>query len=328
MAHRLISEAATGGETMSDALRSWNDTPTRQAIVEFVEHVTREASPDYLDIPDRIAVFDNDGTLWCEKPMPIELGFILVRLAEMAEMDSSLRDRQPWRAARENDLAWLGQVITSHYHGDDRDVKVLMGGIVRAFAGMSVEEYARAADAFLRGGRHPTIDRALRNCGYLPMIELLRYLEANGFTTFIASGGDRDFMRPVTDEIYGIPAERVIGSSNALRYRQDETGGNLVYVDEPDVFDDGDTKPVRIWSRVGRRPVVAAGNSNGDIPMLHYAGGASRRGLRLLLLHDDPDREFDYTAGAEKSLERASDEGWTVVSIKNDWEAVFADIVD
>ncbi len=199
-----------------------------------------------------------------------------------------------------------------------------MGGILRAFAGLSVEEYAAAADAFLREGRHPTLGRSFRDCGYLPMIELLGYLEANDFTTYIASGGDRDFMRPVTEEIYGIPSERVIGSSTALRYQEDESGGNLVYLAEHDVFDDGPTKPVRIWSRVGRRPIVAGGNSNGDIPMLHYTGGPSRQGLRLLVLHDDPDREFDYTAGAEESLQRAGEEDWTVVSIKNDWATVFA----
>ena len=154
------------------------------------------------------------------------------------------------------------------------------------------------------------------------MIELLRYLEANGFTTYIASGGDRDFMRPVTEEIYGIPSERVIGSSTHLRYQEDDTGGTLVYLAELDAFDDGPAKPVRIWSRVGRRPILAGGNSNGDIPMLHYTGPSGRFAC---LLHDDPEREFEYTAGAEKSLERAEQDGWTVVSIKNDWSTVFAD---
>jgi hypothetical protein len=195
---------------------------------------------------------------------------------------------------------------------------------LRAFAGMTVDEYQDAADAFMHG-KHPAIDRRYRDCGYLPMIELLQYLAANGFTSFIASGGDRDFMRPVTEEIYGIPSERVIGSSNAISYQEDEDGGQLVYLDKPDVFDDGPTKPVRIWSRVGRRPLLAGGNSNGDIPMLHYTGGPGRSGLRLLVLHDDSDREFDYTAGAETSLERAQAGGWTVVSIKNDWSRVFAD---
>jgi hypothetical protein len=309
---------------MTTDLASWNDTPTRQAIVQFVERVTDESSPDYLPPAERVTAFDNDGTLWCEKPMPIELGFILARLAEMAEADASLHEKQPWKAAREKDYHWLGEVITKHYHGDDSDVKVLMGGILRAFAGQTVEEYSAAADDFLRGNKHPTLDRAFHQCGYLPMIDLLDYFEANGFTNYIASGGDRDFMRPVTDEIYRIPAERVIGSSNALAYTDDEHGGSISYLASPDVFDDGPVKPVRIWSRIGRRPIVAGGNSNGDIPMLRYAGGRDRPALRLLLLHDDAEREFDYVAGAEKSLETAAAQGWTVVSIKKDWSAVFA----
>jgi len=305
-------------------LASWNDTSTRAAIEDFVARVTTEGGPDYVRPAERIATFDNDGTLWCEKPMPIELGFILGRLAEMAEADEALREKQPWKAACEQDYHWLGEVITKHYHGDDSDVKVLMAGILQAFAGNSVEEYAAAADAFLRGGRHPTLDRTFHACGYLPMIELLAYLEANGFTNYIASGGDRDFMRPVTEDVYGIPSERVIGSSNALRYLEDEHGGTITYAAEPDVFDDGPVKPIRIWSRIGRRPILAGGNSNGDIPMLRYAGGKDRPALRLLVLHDDAEREFDYTAGAEQSLEIAADHGWTVVSIKNDWATVFA----
>ncbi len=288
----------------TDGLASWKDGPTRAAIVEFVGRVTDEGGSDCVPPSDRIAVFDNDGTLWCEKPMPIELGFILKRLAEMAEADESLREKQPWKAARTQDYHWLGEVITKHYHGDDSDVKVLMAGILQAFADMTVEDYAAAADSFLRGGRHPTLDRTFHACGYQPMIELLAYLEANGFTNYIASGGDRDFMRPITEEIYGIPSERVIGSSNALRYVEDEHGGTITYAAEPDVFDDGPVKPIRIWSRIGRRPILAGGNSNGDIPMLRYAGGKDRPALRLLVLHDDADREFDYTAGAEDRSRR------------------------
>ncbi|HEY7421542.1 MAG TPA: HAD family hydrolase [Gaiellaceae bacterium] len=307
-----------------DGLASWNDTSTSEAIVDFVERVTTKGGPDFVPPSERIAVFDNDGTLWCEKPMPIELGFILKRLAEMADEDETLREKQPWRAAHEQDHAWLGEVITKHYHGDDADLKVLMSGILQAFAGKSVDEYGAAADAFLRSGKHPTLDRTFHACGYLPMIELLGYLEANGFTNYIASGGDRDFMRPVTEEVYGIPSERVIGSSNALRYLDDEHGGTITYAAEPDVFDDGPVKPIRIWSRIGRRPILAGGNSNGDIPMLRYAGGKDRPALRILVLHDDADREFDYTAGAEDSLETAAAHAWTVVSIKNDWSSVFA----
>jgi phosphoglycolate phosphatase-like HAD superfamily hydrolase len=299
-------------------LPSWRDTPTRQAIVDFVGAAAK------LPVEERVAVFDNDGTLWCEKPMPIELGFILERFAEMAEQDASLRERQPWKAARERDYRWLGDVITRHYQGDDSQAKVLIGGILSAFEGWTVERYEAAAASFLHERKHPTLGRAFARCGYLPMVELLSHLEANGFATYIASGGDRDFMRPVTQELYGIPPERVIGSSNALRWQEDDRGGSIVYLAEPDVFDDGPAKPVRIWSRIGRRPLVGAGNSNGDIPMLRFAAGASRPALRLLVLHDDEEREFAYTAGAETALEQAEAHGWTVVSVKDDWEEVWA----
>jgi hypothetical protein len=156
------------------------------------------------------------------------------------------------------------------------------------------------------------------------MVELLRYLEAHGFVNYIASAGNRDFMRVVTFEIYGIPSERVIGSSTALAYTDDDSGGSVAYLAKPDVFDDGPAKPVRIWSRVGRRPILAAGNSNGDIQMLQFSGGPSKPVLRMLILHDDKVREFDYTVGAERSLELARRHGWTVVSMKNDWRLVFS----
>jgi phosphoserine phosphatase len=306
------------------ALEAWNDTPTRAAIADYVERITNEDGPDHVPPQDRVAVFDNDGTLWCEKPMPVELGFIMRRFAEMAAADASLREHQPWKAASEEDLHWLGGAITAHYHGDDTDVKLLMAAILQAFAGLTVEQYAEAAEAFL-DGHHPTLERPLRSLAYLPMVELLRYLEQHEFTCYIASGGDRDFMRPFSDTMYGIPSERVIGSSNGLRYLDDEHGGTVTYAAEPDVFDDGPIKPVRIWSRVGRRPILAAGNSNGDVPMLRYAGGRSRAALRLLVLHDDDEREYAYTAGAEDSLQRAKEEDWTVISVKNDWATVFAD---
>jgi phosphoserine phosphatase len=301
-------------------LVSWNDTPAREAIADFVETAARDLPPE-----ERVAVFDNDGTLWSEKPMPIELGFILQRWVAMAEEDMTLREKQPWKAAYEKDYAWLGGAIDKHYAGDDSDVKVVLGGVLRAHAGQTVEEYADAATTFLAEAPHPKLGRLLKQCAYVPMVELLRYLETNGFTCFIASGGSRDFMRAITDEIYGIPPHRVVGSSNGLQYTDDEHGGSLAYLAEPDVFDDGPAKPVRIWSRIGRRPIVAGGNSNGDIPMLRFAGGKGRPALRLLVLHDDPEREFDYVKGAEQALERAEAEQWTVVSVKDDWATVFAD---
>ncbi len=304
------------------SLASWNDTPTKAAITTFVERVT--TGPDAVPVEERIAVFDNDGTLWTEKPMPVELVFILHRWAEMAEADPGLRERQPWKAAYEKDYAFLAGAIDKHYAGDDSDVKVLLGGVVKAFAGLEVHTYGAQAAAFVRDVHHPTLRRPFGTVGFQPMVELLRYLEANGFTTLIASGGSRDFMRSFAWDVYGIPPERIVGSSNQLSWVE-EGDGSLVYAAAPDVFDDGPAKPIRIWSRLGRRPLVAGGNSNGDVPMLAFAGGPGRPALRLLVLHDDAEREFDYVKGAEAALERAGRDGWTVVSVKNDWETVFSD---
>jgi phosphoserine phosphatase len=299
--------------TSTARLAGWRDTPARRAIEEFVD-AARELPPE-----ERVAVFDNDGTLWCEQPMPIQLDFILRRLGEMAEADETLRDRQPWKAVHERDHAWLGSLMAQHYAGDDTNVKILGAGILAAYAGLSVDEFEAQADAFLRSARHPTLGRGYLDCAYAPMRELLDHLAANGFTNYIASGGGRDFMRPITEEVYGIPRERVIGSSAALSYA-DRT---LRHTAHPEFLDDGDQKPVRIWSRTGRRPLLAGGNSNGDVPMLEYAEQPGRPFLRLLVLHDDAEREFAYTTGAERALERAAAESWTVVSMKDDWATVF-----
>jgi phosphoserine phosphatase len=299
---------STGSE-----LSSWRDGPAKQAIAEFVDRA-RDVPAD-----ERLATLDNDGTLWCEKPMPIQLDFILRRLAELAEADPKLRDRQPWKAAVERDYAWLGAVIAEHYAGDDRNVKVLAGGILAAYAGMSVDEFDARADAFLRKTQHPTLARGYLECAYAPMVELLGHLADHGFANYIASGGGRDFMRPISQEVYGIPRERVIGSAPAFAY----ANGTVTHAAAPDYLDDGPQKPIRIWSRTGRRPLLAAGNSNGDIPMLEFTHHDDKPVLRLLILHDDPEREFAYTSGAEQALERAEAAGWIVVSIKNDWLTVF-----
>jgi len=307
----------------ADPLPSWREGACKQAILDFVQRVTTEAETDTVPSEERVAVFDNDGTLWCEKPMPIQLDFILRRLVAMAEQDPALRTRQPWQAAYTRDYGWLGEVITKHYHGDDSELPVLAAGVLQAFAGITVEDFEAQAERFLRTAQHPTLGRGYLACGYVPMVELLGYLEAGGFRNYIASGGGRDFMRPISQELYGVPRQRVIGSSVSLAYQPDEGGGRIVRKPEADVLDDGPQKPVRIWSRVGRRPLLAAGNSNGDIPMLAFAERPGRPSLRLLLLHDDPEREFDYTAGAEQALQLAGTNGWTVVSIKDDWTAVF-----
>jgi phosphoserine phosphatase len=297
---------------MPTPLVSWNDTPTREAIVAFAERASQQ-----LPQEERVAVFDNDGTLWCEKPIPIQLDFILRRLAQLAEQDKSLRDRQPWQAAYEKDMDWLGQAMVKHYRGDDGDVKLLVDAVASAFVELSVEDYQRSAAEFVAAVDHPTLGRPYHRCAFAPMVELLRYLEAHGFATLIASGGDRDFMRPIAAELYDIAPERVIGSSLMLDWRDD----GLVVKKGLDVFDDGPVKPVRIWSRIGRRPALACGNSNGDIPMLQFASAERIEPLRLLLRHDDAEREIAYDAGAEKALAA----GFTVISMKDDWSTVFAE---
>src|SRR3954465_8470086 len=247
--------ATTDGPSAApvSGLSSWRDGPAKQAIVTFVEGVCGEDGSAPVPVEDRLAVFDNDGTLWCEKPMPIQLDFILRRLAAMAEADTALRDRQPWQAAYERDYGWLGAAMTEHYAGDDRNVNVLAGGILAAYAGISVEEFEAASDNFLRSARHPTPGRGYLECAYAPMVELLGYLAANGFSNYIVSGGGRDFMRPISEEVYGIPRQRVIGSTGALAYTSNDNGGTITHKPEADYLDDGPEKPVRIWNRTGRR---------------------------------------------------------------------------
>jgi phosphoglycolate phosphatase-like HAD superfamily hydrolase len=297
-------------------LQPWTDGNAKSATVDFVGRVTTEGDPDYVEPQARVAVFDNDGTLWCEKPMYIQLDFLLRRFAEQAHADPALRDRQPYQAAYEGDLKWVAAAMNKHNEGDDTDFKTLLAAVLSAHEAITVEEHAGRVSAFFADAKHPTLGRPYTSCGYAPMIELMRYLEAKDFTNYIVSGGGRDFMRPVTGMLYGIPPERVVGSSVGLTYRDE----GVFTTAQPEFLDDGPMKPVRLWSRIGRRPILAAGNSNGDIEMLEFT-----RGMRLLVLHDDADREFDYTAGAEKALEQAAKDDWTVVSMRNDWATVFSD---
>jgi phosphoserine phosphatase len=227
------------------------------------------------------------------------------------------------RAPGTERLRWLDKVIDEHYAGNDANVGTLMAGFLAAFKGISVEDFEAKSDAFLRSTQHPTLGRGYLECAYVPMIELLAYLKENGFSNYIASGGGRDFMRPISQELYGIPRDRVIGTASTFEYTSNDHGGTLTHKAEADFLDDGPQKPIRIWSRTGRRPILAAGNSNGDIPMLEFTYRSNKPCLRLLLLHDDDRREFDYTTGAERSLEQADKLGWTVVSMKNDWSTVF-----
>jgi hypothetical protein len=326
---RSVSDVSTTARTengrggVEGVLSSWRDGPAKQAILEFVAATSGQDGSEPVPVQERVAVFDNDGTLWCEQPVPIQMDFILRRFVEMAQADPALRDRQPWKAAHEGDHAWFNTVMTEHYAGDDHNVKTLAGGVLAAYAGISVEDFEARADAFLRSTQHPTLGRGYLECAYAPMVELLTLLAANGFANYVVSGGGRDFMRSISHELYGIPRERVIGSSTTLAYTSDERGGTLTHTPAPDYLDDGPEKPIRIWSRTGRRPLLAAGNTNGDIPMLHFTQHHDKPFLRLLVLHDDGEREFDYARGAEQALEQAGRDGWTTVSVRNDWATVF-----
>jgi phosphoglycolate phosphatase-like HAD superfamily hydrolase len=282
------------------ALRLWNDRAAKQAIMDFVGRVTEDGGPDYVEPAARVAVFDNDGTLWTEKPLVIQLDFTIRRFGEMAKNDPALRTQQPYQAAYEQDLHWMGAAMVKHYNGDDSDLKLLMVAVPKAFESVTIEDYDQRVRAFFDEAVNPHLKRPYRACGYAPMVELLRYLEANGFATYIASGGDRDFMRPIGQSMYGIPPERIIGSALGIAYSSEDGQAALMYKGAMDFFDDGPEKPIRIWSRIGRRPILAFGNSNGDVPMLAYSGSDSLPALRLLLLHDDAEREFDYVAGRSR----------------------------
>jgi phosphoserine phosphatase len=305
---------------MSTELKSWHDGAAKAAIVAFVEGTVSDGVP----VEERIAVFDADGTLWCEQPVPVEADFLLRRLAEMAGADPELRDRQPWKAAYEHDHDWLSTAITEHYAGDDAKAQTLLGGIVGTYAGISVEEFETQSDSFVRKTQHPTLGHGYLETAYAPMVELLAYLDANGFSNHIVSGSGADFMRPISPEMFGIPPERVIGSTTTLEYASDDHGGTILRKAELGFLDDGPQKPIQIWSHLGRRPLLAGGNSNGDLPMLEFARHRDRPSLRLLVLHDDAEREFAYTSGAERALKKAGSSGWTIVSMKNDFATVFS----
>lgn len=305
-------------------LASWNDGAANSAILDFVARVTKKGARSFVPREERIAVFDNDGTLWCEKPSPIQAGFLFGKIGEQAVKDPSLRDKQPWKAIVEKDHKWLGDVITKHYNGDDTDFKLMAEGLLAAYAGESADSFAAKADKFLSSSKNPVLKRLHVETTYLPMRELLRYLESKGFTNYIVSGGGRDFMRTVTQKLYGIPPERVIGTTVALEYRVENGVGNVYHLPKLEIFDDGPNKPVRIWSRIGARPILVAGNSNGDLQMMEYVAMNKRASLCLLVNHDDNEREMAYAAGAEKVLATAREKKWTTISMRGDWKKVFA----
>ena len=310
---------------MDDAslgLPSWRTGGARAAIVAFVEAVCD--GPDAVPVAERIAVFDNDGTLWTEKPMPTELHFVVEQWAAAARDDPLLASSQPYQAALTGDLAWLAGAMDQHYAGDDTELKTMIGAILATTLNQSVDDYAQDVATFYRDAVHPTLNRPFTLVVYQPMLELLRYLEDHQFTCYIVSGGDRDFMRPMTAAVYGIPPERVIGSAVGLQYDIDIN--EITYGSTFSFMDDGPEKPIRIWIRIGRRPLLAAGNSNGDVAMLRYVQ-KHPRSLSLLIHHDDDTQRGDapYDKGADAALVAADRYDFTVVSVRDDWATVFPD---
>lgn len=299
-------------------LPAWRNGTAREAILDFVAEVT--GGRDRVPVEERVAVFDNDGTLWTEKPMPTQLHYLVQQWAAAAKADPSLANTQPFASALSNNLEWLGGAIDKHYSGDDSDLRILIAAILRSTTGVSVDAYERSVSEFYRRAEHLTLRRPYSGAVYQPMVELLRFLEAHGFACYIVSGGERDFMRPITSDYYGIPPERVIGSAFGLEYADGEVryGASLAF------FDDGPEKPVRIWSRIGRRPILAVGNSNGDLEMLEYLRGTGPT-LSMLVHHDDDSGRGDapYDRGAERALDAVARGSIVPISVRDDWEVVF-----
>jgi phosphoglycolate phosphatase-like HAD superfamily hydrolase len=310
---------------MNDTLPSWNDTPTKQAILAFIQAVSDPGSAHFVPPVERIATFDNDGTLWLEKPLYIQLQHGLRAIGKMAAEKPDVRDRQPFKAVYERDLAWLGKVAEDFARGDLGGVMTLASGFAQTFDGMAVAAFEADALQFLSHAQDARFQRPYKLLTYQPMVELIHALQDNSFQVYITTGGGRDFVRTVCEEIYRIPRSMVIGSSVMFRYGEDTQGIAQVLrtkeFEQP--IDDGPGKPVHIHRAIGRRPIMAAGNSDGDIHMLKYATGHPGLTLGLLVHHDDAAREYAYDDGAEKALQMAAREEWLVIRMKNDWKTVF-----
>lgn len=290
-------------------LESWNDGPAMQAILDFVASATTPG-PGFVAVADRIAAFDNDGTLWVEQPLPPQFDFVFRKWGEEIKQDPSLASQQPYKAIIERDMAFLGGVAVQ----DPEAVGALLTAFSRSWAGTTPEEFDAQVREWLATSRQPKLGVPYIELVYQPMLELLDLLKAHEFRVFVTSGGGRDFMRVFAEQAWGIYKENVIGTAAEYTY----TGGKIVRGEHPlGTLDVGPGKPEHIFAQTGRLPVFAGGNADVDIEMLESARFA------LLINHDDEEREFGYINGAEKSLAEAKELGWTVVSMKNDWKTVF-----
>jgi len=308
----------------ADPLPSWNDGPARKSIIDFVEKVTNPGSPDFVPVPERIATFDNDGTLWCEQPMPVQLFFTLDRVKALAPQHPEWKSQEPFASILK------GDVQTALAGGEHALMELMMA----THAGMTTMEFEQIVKDWIATARHPKTGKLYTEMVYQPMLEVLAYMRANGFKTFIVSGGGIEFMRPWAEKVYGIPPEQVIGSSIKTKFEMRDGHPVLVRLPEVNFVDDKVGKPVGINQHIGRRPIAAFGNSDGDREMLEYTQGGSGARFELLVLHDDDAREYAYgpALGLPNSklgaftpalYDEAKKGSWTVVSMKNDWKQVF-----
>ena len=302
----------------TDPLPSWNEGPSKASIVRFVEAVTSEGGADYVPLLDRIAVFDNDGTLWSEKPYYFQLAFALERVAALTGEHPEWREQQPFKAVLEGD-------IEGFLAGG---LKAILDVLVATHGGNTSDEFEQIVLDWISSARHPRTGRPYIKMVFQPMLELLTYLRANGFRTYIVSGGGIEFMRAWVEGVYGIPPEQVIGSSIQTRFEMREGGPVLVCIPEIDFVDDNEGKPVGIHRFIGRRPILAFGNSDGDLQMLQWTAAGDGPRLTGLVHHTDAEREWAYDRESpvgrlDAALDEAHTRGWTVVDMKREWRAVY-----
>ncbi|UCB54879.1 MAG: haloacid dehalogenase-like hydrolase [Thiotrichales bacterium] len=313
----LTSFACTQKETL-DPLPSWNNSPAKHSITTFVDSITSESKTSYVPPAERIAVFDNDGTLWPEQPMYFQLAFALDRVKALASEHPEWKHSQPFKAALENDLA---TVLQGGEHA-------LLELVMATHAGNTTEEFAQIVKDWLVTAKHPTTDLLYTDMVYQPMLELLSYLRTNGFKTYIVSGGGIEFMRPWTEKVYGIPPEQVIGSSIKTEFEIRDSEPVLVRLPEINFIDDKAGKPVGINQHIGRRPIAAFGNSDGDLQMLQWTCIKRKNSFCLYVHHTDAEREWAYDRDShigklDKGLDEAKSSGWTIVDMKHDWEQIY-----
>ncbi|MFG1364187.1 HAD family hydrolase [Xanthobacter versatilis] len=302
----------------TDPLPSWNQGATKAAIVDFVARISRDGGPDFVPVEDRIAVFDNDGTLWSEQPAYFQAAFAFDRIRALAKDHPEWKDKQPFKAVLEGDMKTLAGA------GE----KGLLEIVAATHAGMSVSDFGALVTDWITTARHPRFDRPYTDLVFQPMLELLAYLRANGFRTFIVSGGGIEFMRPWAPGIYGIPPEQIVGSSGKTEFRLDGDKPEIVKLPAVEFVDDGPGKPVGINRFIGRRPVFAAGNSDGDLQMLQWTTLKSGPRFGLIVHHTDAEREWAYDRASpfgrlDKALDEAPRRGWTVVDMKSDWNVIY-----